>query len=165
MTASASLPLFTNAHEDHQVIPRYHVKLVTESRLHYNGERITSARMISDFLQGIGFHEQATEEFHALYLNTKHQVIGTEMISKGTLNASLVHPREVFKGALLANAHSLIIAHNHPSGDVNPSGADKQVTQKLVDAGNLMDIQILDHVIIGSTGSYFSFRDNSLIIS
>jgi len=81
-----------------------------------------------------------------------------EMISKGTLNASLVHPREVFKGALLANAHAIIIAHNHPSGDVEPSIADKTSTEKLVDAGKLLNIEILDHVIIGSKGGYFSFN-------
>jgi len=61
-------------------------------------------------------HEQAGEEFHSVYLNTKNEIVGMEMISKGTLNASLVHPREVFKGALLANANALILAHNHPSG-------------------------------------------------
>jgi DNA repair protein RadC len=69
----------------------------------------------------------------------------------------------VFKGALLANAHALILAHNHPSGDVEPSSADKKVTAMLVDAGKLLDVKILDHVIIGSKGGYFSFQEASLI--
>jgi len=119
--------------------------------------------MVYDFLQSIGLHEQAGEEFYSLYLNTKHQVIGMEMISKGTLNSSLVHPREVFKGALLANAHAVILAHNHPSGNVDPSLADKIATEKLVDAGKLLDVKVIDHVIIGSKGGYFSFSESSLI--
>jgi DNA repair protein RadC len=87
-----------------------------------------------------------------------------EMISKGTLNSSLVHPREVFKGALLANAHALILAHNHPSGNVEPSSADRQVTDILVKAGNILDVKILDHVIIGSKEGYYSFRENSCLL-
>jgi DNA repair protein RadC len=85
------------------------------------------------------------------------------MISRGTLNASLVLPREVFKGALLANAHSLILAHNHPSGNTEPSSADRTVTETLLKAGKLLDVQILDHVIVGSTGKYYSFRDSLII--
>jgi len=90
-------------------------------------------------------------------------IVGLDMISRGTLNASLVHPREVFKGAILANAHAIILAHNHPSGEVDPSTADKMVTEKLSSCGNLMEIQILDHVVIGSTGRYFSFREQGLL--
>ena len=86
-----------------------------------------------------------------------------EMISKGSLNATIIHPREVFKGALLANAHAVILAHNHPSGDVEPSNADKTVTSMLVDAGNLLDVKVLDHVIIGSKGGFFSFSESSLM--
>ena len=85
------------------------------------------------------------------------------MISRGTLNATLIYPREVFKGALLANAHAVILAHNHPSGDVEPSNADKNVTSMLVDAGNLLDVKVLDHVIIGSKGGFFSFSESSLM--
>jgi DNA repair protein RadC len=119
--------------------------------------------MVSDLFMAIGLHEKACEEFYALYLNTKNEVIGIQMISRGSLNASLVHPREVFKGALLANASCLILAHNHPSGDTQPSNADKTVTETLVGAGKLLDVQILDHVIVGSSGNYFSFRDSSLL--
>jgi DNA repair protein RadC len=108
-------------------------------------------------------HEKATEEFYSIYLSTKNDVLGVEMISRGTLTASLVHPREVFKGALLANAYALILAHNHPSGNVEPSNADKQVTAILTKAGNILDVKILDHVIIGSKEAYYSFRDHSLI--
>jgi len=162
MTHSRTLPLFT-AEEKHVIIPRYGIRLVKESQVIYEHKKINGARMVYDLLQAIGLHEKAGEEFHSFYLDTKHQVIGMEMISKGTLNASLVHAREVFKGALLANAHALILAHNHPSGDVEPSSADKKVTAMLVDAGKLLDVKILDHVIIGSKGGYFSFQEASLI--
>jgi DNA repair protein RadC len=161
---SHSLSLFDK--EAKQVsIPCYSIKLVKESVVIYDHKRINGARMVSDLLMGIGLHEKACEEFYALYLNTKNEVIGIQMISRGTLNASLVHPREVFKGALLANASCLILAHNHPSGDPQPSSADKIVTESLVSAGKLLDVNILDHVIVGSTGEFFSFRDSSLIAS
>ena len=84
------------------------------------------------------------------------------MISRGTLNASLIHLREVFKGALLANANCIMLAHNHPSGNPEPSSADKQVTSILVKAGKLLDVQVLDHIIVGDK-TYFSFRESSLL--
>ncbi len=140
------------------LIPRYNIKLIKESEVYYE-QRITGAAVVCELLKIIGLHERACEEFHSFYLNTKNEVIGMEMISKGTLNASLVHPREVFKGAILANANAIIVAHNHPSGDVQPSTADQSVTKTLVNAGKLLDIQVLDHVIIGSKNGYFSFRE------
>lgn len=79
------------------------------------------------------------------------------------MNASLVHPREVFKGALLANANALILARNHKSGDVQPSAADKKMTEGLVKEGNILDVKVLNHVIIGSKGGFYSFREHSLI--
>jgi DNA repair protein RadC len=134
-----------------------------ETEFQYEHNKIIGAKMVYDLLQAIGLHEKAQEEFYSFYLNTKNRVIGMEMISKGSLNATLIHPREVFKGALLANAHAVILAHNHPSGDVEPSNADKTVTSMLVDAGKLLDVKVIDHVIIGSKGGYFSFNESSLI--
>ena len=162
MKQSHTFPLF-NETKQGVSIPRYSIRLVKESEIFYEHKRINGARMVYDLLCTIGLHEKAGEEFHSFYLNTKNEIIGMEMISKGTLNASLVHPREVFKGALLANANALILAHNHPSGDVEPSSADKQVTERLVEAGRLLDVRILDHVIIGSKGGYFSFTESGLI--
>ncbi len=162
MSQTLTLPLFTTEVTT-VAIPRYHIKLVKESEIYYEQKKINGAKMVYDFLLAIGLHEKAGEEFHSFYLNTKNQIIGMEMISKGTLNASLVHPREVFKGALLANANALILAHNHPSGDVEPSEADKKVTAMLVEAGKLLDVKILDHVIIGSKGGFFSFNESSMI--
>lgn len=144
-------------------IPRYSIKLVKESALQYSNQKMSSALYVVKLLQEIGLQDKAGEEFHVLYLNVKNQVIGMEMVSRGTLTASLVHPREVFKGALLANAHALILAHNHPSGNVEPSTADKQITGILEKAGVILDVKILDHVIIVQGGDYFSFRDHSLL--
>lgn len=161
MRHAETLPLFQA--EQQIMIPRYGIRLVKESHIMYDNRRIHGAAAVCELMQAIGLHEKAGEEFHSVYLNTKNEIVGMEMISKGTLNASLVHPREVFKGALLANANALILAHNHPSGNVEPSSADRQVTTLLVNAGNMLDVKILDHVIIGSKGGYYSFKEHSLI--
>lgn len=144
-------------------VPRYCIRLVTESQVFYDGKKMSNAALVAEFLMSIGLHEKAQEEFYSLYLNTKNKIVGFEMVSKGTLNSSLVHPREVFKGALLANAHAIILAHNHPSGEVDPSHADKSVTEILVKAGQLLNVEVLDHVILGCTGSYFSLREKGLM--
>jgi DNA repair protein RadC len=94
------------------------------------------------------------EHFVVFYLDSRNQEIQREIISVGTLNESLVHPREVFEGAIKNNASSIIIAHNHPSEDLEPSQADIEITKKLVYAGKILDIKIIDHVII--TKSSFS---------
>lgn len=88
------------------------------------------------------------EHFIVFYLDSRNQEIQREIISIGTLNESLVHPREVFEGAIKQNAASIILAHNHPSGDTEPSQADIEVTKKLIHAGKILDIRIVDHVII-----------------
>lgn len=88
------------------------------------------------------------EHFIVFYLNSRNQEIKREIISVGTVSASLVHPREVFEGAIKNNASSIIVAHNHPSGDTAPSQDDTEVTKKLVRAGKILDIKIIDHVIV-----------------
>jgi DNA repair protein RadC len=89
------------------------------------------------------------EHFQALLLNTRRRLIRVEHISRGTLDTILVHPREVFKAAILANAAALVLVHNHPSGDPTPSEADIRVTRDLIRAGQLLRIDVLDHVILG----------------
>lgn len=145
------------------MIPCYGIRLVTESHVMYDSKRIDGAATVCELMQAIGLHEKACEEFHSVYLNTKLEIIGMELISKGTLNASLVHPREVFKGAMLANANGLILVHNHPSGNLDPSSADRQVTSNLQEAGKILQIEILDHVIVGSKGGHYSFREQGLL--
>ena len=92
---------------------------------------------------------QEVEQFRVVMLNTRRRLIGLETISQGTLDTILVHPREVFKKAIAANASAVVLVHNHPSGDPTPSEADIKVTRDLIRAGQLLKIDVLDHVIIG----------------
>lgn len=92
------------------------------------------------------------EHFRAVLLNTKNRVIGIRTISIGSLNASTVHPREVFKAAVAESACSILLVHNHPSGNPEPSPEDVAVTERLVDAGRLLGINVLDHIIVGESG-------------
>lgn len=106
--------------------------------------------------------DKAKEHFKLILLNTRNKVIAISHISTGTLSASLVHPREVFKEAIRHSAASVIIAHNHPSGDPEPSEEDIRITKKLVEAGKLLGIEVLDHVIIGRDRP-FSFKEKGMI--
>ena len=106
--------------------------------------------------------ELKKEHFVVLYLNAKNQLVHKETISMGTLNANLVHPREVFEPALKHSAAQIIAAHNHPSGDPKPSEEDIDLTKRLNEAGNLMGIEVMDHVIV-SKNAHFSFKEEKLI--
>ncbi|MFN7138354.1 MAG: RadC family protein [Limisphaerales bacterium] len=104
------------------------------------------------------------EHFHVILLNTRRKLIRFERISQGTLDSVLIHPREVFKQAISANASALVIVHNHPSGDPTPSEADIKVTRDLIRAGQLLKIEVLDHIILGKRTSdrprdYVSLRE------
>jgi DNA repair protein RadC len=101
------------------------------------------------------------ENFVAVLLNTKNEVIGFPTISVGTLSASLVHPREVFKPAIRASAASIVLAHNHPSGKVGPSREDREVTRRLTEAAQIIGIEVLDHVILGD--GYFSMKEHEIL--
>lgn len=89
------------------------------------------------------------EEFHALLLNTQHRVLRDVLVTRGILDASLIHPREVFRPAILASASSIILVHNHPSGDPQPSPEDRVVSRQISDAGKAVGIRVLDHVVVG----------------
>ena len=100
--------------------------------------------------------DMAHERFVALLLDSRNRVIKDVVVSQGTLTASLVHPREVFRAAVRESAAALVLVHNHPSGDPAPSGEDREVTRRLCDAGRIVGIRVLDHVVIAERG-YFSF--------
>ena len=102
------------------------------------------------------------EHFVVLLLNARHELQGRETISIGSLNASIVHPREVFLPAILHSAASVVLVHNHPSGDPEPSEEDLSITRRLVEVGDLVGIDVLDHVIIASRGT-ISFRNRKLL--
>jgi DNA repair protein RadC len=101
----------------------------------------------------------AVERFGVVLLDTKHRVVKATVLSVGTLDASLVHPREVFREATTAGAAAVVVFHNHPSGDPTPSRDDVALTSRLVEAGELMGIAVLDHVVLGES-RYFSFKES-----
>lgn len=105
---------------------------------------------------------QYKEIFKVVLLNTKNEIITDVDISMGTLNSSLVHPREVFREAIRRSSNKIILLHNHPSGNCEPSKEDKSITSRLKDCGEIMGIEVIDHIIIGD-GIYFSFKENMLI--
>ncbi len=102
------------------------------------------------------------EAFVAFYLDTRNKVISREIISVGTLDAAIIHPREVFRTAIMRNAASVVIAHNHPSGGLSPSNDDIEITKQLTKAGELIGIQLIDHVIVSRDG-FYSFCDKGEI--
>ncbi len=121
---------------------------------------ITTASRVYEYLHE--YHHLDREHFIAITLDGSSRVIDTHIISIGTLNQSIVHPREVFYPAIKDRAASIIIAHNHPSGQLFPSRADKQVTTRLKDAGKLIGIDVVDHIILTPDG-FYSFQDEGLL--
>jgi len=140
----------------------YRVALVRAGMLPSEDDRIRSSLTVSRLLHAY-LADADREHFVVILLDQKHGIIGINTVSIGSLTASVVKPREVFKPAILANAASIICGHNHPSGDPGPSQDDRALTHKLVQAGKLLDIDVLDHVIIGAEGRYFSFADVGLL--
>lgn len=116
--------------------------------LHGDAPLLDTPERVADFLRD-ETRLQHVERLQALFLNTRRRLIGRQAIADGTLDSVLVHPREVFKAAITANAAAVLLAHNHPSGDPTPSEADIKVTRDLIRAGQLLRIEVLDHVILG----------------
>ena len=121
-------------------------------------ERIDSPEAGAQYLMG-RLRNETHERFLVLLLNTKNRVIQTEQIAEGSLNSAVVHPREVFAPAITAHAASILVAHNHPSGDPAPSREDRSLTRVLTQTGEIMGIPVLDHLVIGD-GVYYSFKEH-----
>ena len=145
--------------KSYRSIRMYEVEQVLDEKLSYdpviNPETLNTiaTKLIGD---------KDREHFLVLALNTKHEVIGVHVAHIGQLNSSLIHPREIFKILVMCNAAAFAIAHNHPSGKTNPSHQDVEVTARLVDAGFLMGIQLIDHVIVNGYGTApYSIRSNA----
>lgn len=119
--------------------------------------QLASPRAVAEFLLPL-YGAQPVEQFGVLLLDTKHRVLRTRVLSVGTLDASVVHPREIFREATAANAAAIVLFHNHPSGDPEPSDEDYRLTRRLVAAGVLMGIDVVDHIILGDVG-YCSLRE------
>ena len=143
-----------------KIMTKYRLELVKEESHKYEVEtRISCPKDIYEVLTKVcRIQCNAEEVFILITLNTKNIVTGYFEVHRGTINTSLVHPREVFKRALLNNASNIMVAHNHPSGDPNPSKEDIQITERLKEAGNLLGINLLDHIIVGED-KYISLKE------
>jgi DNA repair protein RadC len=147
-------------------VVRVKLELVKESTMHYLSEdgkrrKISSPKDAFDLVKDF-YKECDRETVLLLCLNTKNEPENISVISMGSLSSSIVHPREVMKTAILSNAATLMLFHNHPSGDVKPSMEDRQITERLVEAGEIMGIKFLDHIIVGHD-KYLSFKEENII--
>ena len=120
------------------------------------------ARVLQDVLKTEDRYDQQKEHFWVCGLNSRNVLQYLELVSLGTLNASLVHPREVFRLSVHKAVASIIVAHNHPSGDTEPSRDDLEINRRLVEAGKILGIDVLDHIII-TQGDYLSFKEKNLL--
>ena len=107
--------------------------------------------------------DRMKEHFWVIGLSTRTAIQYIDLVSLGTLNASLVHPREVFRFSILKAVSSIILSHNHPSGNAEPSEEDMKITRRLVEAGKIIGIEVLDHIVIGDRDSFYSFKERGII--
>jgi len=135
---------------------RVKTKLVIEGHKEYKPLKFSNSRDV--YIAFKKLVESDKERFYSLFLDTKNNLIGVDMVSQGCLDSSPIHPREVYKSAILASAASIIFVHSHPSGDPEPSISDKEITRLLKQAGDMLQISVLDHIIIG-LNRYYSFAD------
>ena len=131
--------------------------MVKEGDLSVERKQIRSPQDVFNMVQGF-LADADREYFLILTLSTKNSIMGVNVVSIGSLNSSLVHPREVFKLAILSNAAAVILVHNHPSGDPTFSNEDMEITRRLIEASKIIGIEILDHVVVGD-GCWVSFKE------
>ena len=141
--------------------------MLCEMAQRYGEKRLRTGECFSNSMQifehfHLSLAELKQELFIAVLLDNKHRLIKEHLITVGTLNQSLVHPREVFAKAVEMRAAAIILIHNHPSGDPAPSKQDKDISKRLAETGEIIGIKVLDHLIIGA-GGYFSFVDEMLL--
>jgi DNA repair protein RadC len=142
--------------------PIYESIKISEAAALYIDEAtpLSSSTLVADMFSFLS--RETKEHFIALHLSSKNRLLCLEIVSVGSLNASIVHPREVYKSALLSSAAAIVFVHNHPSGDPTPSREDIELTARLKEASELLGIRLLDHVIIG-TDRHYSFADAGLL--
>ena len=146
----------------------YNYKIVRErSNTYFDGRKAFSTPEIAASIMQNFYeenYEMDKENFTVAYLDSKNKILGINLVSIGTINSSLVHPREVFKGAILASANTVMLFHNHPSGDVKPSQEDVMITRRLKEVGEIVGIRVLDHIIISDNPkNYVSLREKMII--
>ncbi len=156
MKTKNSLTLFTSNLAEIEIFYRNKVRLA-------DMEKVAGSRDVFEVLQRIWSDRiDHVEEFMVLCLNRANRVLGWAKISQGGLSGTVADPKVIFQVALKSNACSMILAHNHPSGNLHPSEADIQLTRKLKEAGLMLDLPVLDHLIVSSEG-YYSFADEGLL--
>ena len=151
------------------IIKKYSIEVVQETSKKYEGD----LKIIKDsYIAVKAFNEifridkQAEEVLALLCLDTKNKVIGAFEVSRGTINSSMAHPREVYKRALLMNSARIMLCHNHPSGEIEPSSADNVMTERMKEAGELIGIDLLDHFIIGNgENDFYSYRAETELLN
>jgi DNA repair protein RadC len=142
-----------------QIEARYRREMVREDAPAWVSMRFTSPRQVFEMFYEL--HLESKEHFIALHLDGKNRIACLDRVSLGSLNQSIVHPREVFKTACISSAAALILVHNHPTGDPSPSREDLDITRRIKEAGDLLGIKLIDHIIIGE--SYLSFVEQGLL--
>jgi DNA repair protein RadC len=137
--------------------------IIYEAKIQYreigclDTDKLDCPEKIVEIMRPIVAENPYQERFWVIALNTKMDLIAYHLVSVGTLDSSIVHPRDVFRSLIMSNAAGFVAVHNHPSGDVTPSRADYSVTRQIKEAGKIMKIEFLDHIIIGD--SYYSFNE------
>ncbi|MGX8124605.1 JAB domain-containing protein [Clostridioides difficile] len=138
------------------------IKMIKEKSIIYKPRKVSSPKDAYDLFETFMI-DSDREKFLVACLNVKNEPVNISIVSIGTISSSLIHPREVMKTAILSNSNSIIVAHNHPSGNIIPSEEDKNITSRLVNVCDMLGIKLLDHIIIGEDDQFFSFKQNSLI--
>lgn len=147
----------------------YEAKLVYSLVSLGDDETLSTPAAVAAYLESAYADNPLQEALYVILLNRKNRPLGRVMITLGTLTSSMAHPREVFRPAILAGAAAIIVSHNHPSGDPAPSSADVTITRSLRDAARIMDIELIDHVIVGDKAGdprglgYYSFREAGVL--
>ena len=162
VNSEAPAPYTTEVFDDDSIIERA-IKLI-QSRLKTPGKALTSPNLVRDYLI-LHLAQFEEEHFSLILLDNQHRVIGFENVFRGTVDAASVYPREIVKIALAHNAAAVILAHNHPSGNPEPSNADRVLTNRLRESMALIDVRVLDHIIVGGCSQTLtvSFAEQELI--
>ncbi len=136
------------------------------AREQFDRPRLDTPERVEEYL-GAELRPLRVETLRVLHLDAKLQLAGENTVSRGSVNESIAHPREIFRSAIVASAYAILVVHNHPSGDPSPSSADRQITRRLSELAELHQIRFVDHIIIGSATNdrpgYFSFREHGLL--
>lgn len=150
MTTATETAMNSRALKNHlkYIVPEIRLALIKEPGV--KAQSLTCPDDLEKFVEPLKHY--AEEHFVSFHLDTKNHVIGYQIVSRGTLSSSLVHPREVFKAALIANSYAIIVAHNHPTGSLEPSSDDIATTKQLIEAGKLLGVSVVDHIIVSSAG-------------